>query len=146
MQEVSTKIETGNVLLLSQFHPDASWFVSRAMERNKVVTGLAQVVIVAEANTHGGTWEAANSALERKQPLYVCQTTSSPLLPGNDALIERGARPLYWHVEEQPSISDVLAPLFQEGEQLHQQQAYRLPLAQQLSLLLKEHGVAYDYA
>jgi predicted Rossmann fold nucleotide-binding protein DprA/Smf involved in DNA uptake len=53
------------VLLLSQFHPDAQWVVSRAMERNKVVTGLAQIVIVAESDTQGGTWASATSALSQ---------------------------------------------------------------------------------
>ena len=36
------KIESGKVLLLSQFHPDAPWMAFRAMERNKVVTGLSK--------------------------------------------------------------------------------------------------------
>ena len=53
LQKLQAKIETGNVLLMSQFHPDASWTVSRAMERNFVVTGLAQVVVVAESNLQG---------------------------------------------------------------------------------------------
>ncbi len=65
MRDLRPRIEAGNVLLLSQFHPDAPWVVSRAMERNKVVTGLAQVVIVAEADTKGGTWEGANGALKQ---------------------------------------------------------------------------------
>ena len=59
------KIEAGNVLLLSQFHPDAQWVVSRAMERNKVVTGLAQIVIVAESDLQGGTWAGATGALRQ---------------------------------------------------------------------------------
>ncbi|MBV9711151.1 MAG: DNA-processing protein DprA, partial [Ktedonobacteraceae bacterium] len=49
MYNVLPRIEAGKVLLLSQFHPDAHWLVSRAMERNNVVVALAQVVIVAEA-------------------------------------------------------------------------------------------------
>jgi predicted Rossmann fold nucleotide-binding protein DprA/Smf involved in DNA uptake len=50
LHDLQPRSETGNVLLMSQFHPDAPWVVSRAMERNNVVTGLAQVVIVAEAD------------------------------------------------------------------------------------------------
>src|SRR5256886_2013108 len=91
-----SKIQTGNVLLLSQFHPDAQWVVSRAMERNKVVTGLAQIVIVAESDIQGGTWEGANGALKQPRPLYVRQSVSSPLLAGNDALIDLGGLPLPW--------------------------------------------------
>src|SRR5204862_6615674 len=96
MRALLPKIEAGNVLLMSQFHPDAQWVVSRAMERNKVVTGLAQIVIVAESDIQGGTWEGANGALKQHRPLYVRQSVSSPLLAGNDALINLGGLPLPW--------------------------------------------------
>ena len=143
--ELLPKIRAGQVLLLSQFHPDAIWFVSRAMERNKVVTALAQVVIVAESGIKGGTWEGANEALEQKRSLYVCQTLPSSSFTGNSVLIERGARPLYWPIEQSPPIDDVLFPLLQESVELCQRQRYMPSLSHQLSLLLKEHGVAYDH-
>ncbi len=123
MTEIAQKIECGKVLLLSQFHPDAGWLVSRAMARNKVVTGLAQIVIVAESNMQGGTWDAANGALEQKRPLYVCQAVDAELLPGNAALIERGGRSLYWSVEEAKGRSMtevVLSPLLDESNRLRQ--------------------------
>ena len=87
-------IAAGRVLLLSQFHPDAPWLVSRAMERNRVVTGLAQAIVVAEANTHGGTWNAAKGAFEQHKPLYVYQSERDTLLPGNKALIDDGGQPI----------------------------------------------------
>ncbi|HEU5381072.1 MAG TPA: DNA-processing protein DprA [Ktedonobacteraceae bacterium] len=124
-------IEAGKVLLISQFHPDAPWLVSRAMERNKVVTGLAQVVIVAESDTKGGTWDGANSALEQKRPLYVCQTEVSAL-PGNSALLKRGAHPLPWPAEK---LDETLAPLLYTSQEIQQEQI-RTPLPpNQLSLL-----------
>lgn len=138
------KILDGSVLLLSQFHPGAIWLVSRAMARNKVVTGLAQVVIVAEANTQGGTWDAANGALEQGRPLYVCQAERAPLLIGNQALIERGGRPLYWSPEDsiyRIPTEDVLSPLLEESNMLHRKQDYTSILSRQLSRLLEEHGV-----
>lgn len=96
-------IDAGHILLLSQFHPDAPWLVSRAMERNKIVTGLAQAVIVAESAMQGGTWEGANGALKQGRPLYVRQTDTSLPLIGNNALIECGGRALPWptdHIAE----------------------------------------------
>jgi hypothetical protein len=75
------KIESGKVLVLSQFHADAQWVVSRAMGRNKVVTGLAQIVIVAESNVEGGTWAGASGALRQNRPLYVREPASSSSLP-----------------------------------------------------------------
>src|SRR6266699_7310761 len=106
--------------------------VSRAMERNKVVTGLAQVVIVAEADTKGGTWEGANGALKQKRPLYVRQPESSSLLPGNAALIERGGHPLPWSAQ---APGDILSPIIHESMVLQQKQNELPERPDQLSLL-----------
>ena len=144
LNEILPKIEHGNVLLLSQFHPDAGWLVSRAMARNKVVTGLAQIVIVAESNMQGGTWDAANGALAQKRPVYVCQAVDTELLAGNAALIERGGRSLYWSAEEAKgrSMTDVvLSPLLDESNRLRQKQEYTPKLSRQLSRMLKEHTI-----
>lgn len=111
------KIEAGKVLLLSQFHPDAQWVVSRAMERNKVVTGLAQIVIVAESDTEGGTWSGATGALRRNRPLYVLESATPSTLAGNKALIELGGHPLPWPTEH---LADILSPLLQKSAALRQ--------------------------
>ena len=131
MRNLVPKIEAGNVFLMSQFHPDAPWVVSRAMERNKVVTGLAQVVIVAEADIKGGTWEGANGALKQGRPLYVRQTVSSPLLAGNDALIDLGGLPLPWPTEH---IAELSISLFIESAMLQQKQSEKPERSEQLSL------------
>jgi len=125
------KIEAGTVLLLSQFHPDAQWVVSRAMERNKVVTGLAQIVIVAESDMQGGTWAGANGALRQNRPIYVREPASSSSLPGNKALIELGGHPLLWPVED---LATVLSPLIQQSAALHQEKSAMPSRPGQLSL------------
>ncbi len=125
------KIEAGNVLLLSQFHPDAQWVVSRAMERNKVVTGLAQIVIVAESDTEGGTWAGATGALRQNRPVYVRDTASSSALPGNKALIELGGHSLSWPTEQ---LADVLSPLLQKSAALRQLKDEEPSRPDQLSL------------
>ncbi|HLI68171.1 MAG TPA: DNA-processing protein DprA [Ktedonobacteraceae bacterium] len=131
MRELLPKIDAGEVLLLSQFHPDAPWVVSRAMERNKVVTGLAQLVIVAESDTKGGTWEGANGALAQKRLLYVCQM-NVPSLPGNEALLKRGARSLPWPAD---NLADELAPLLDAGQEVQRRQMGASLPPGQLSLL-----------
>ncbi len=127
------KIEAGKVLLLSQFHPDAQWVVSRAMERNKVVTGLAQIVIVAESDTQGGTWAGATGALRQNRPLYVRDTASSSTLPGNKALIELGGHPLPWPTEQ---LADVLSPLIQKSAALRLEKMDTPSRPDQLSLFV----------
>ncbi len=145
MRELRPRIEAGNVLLLSQFHPCASWTVSRAMERNTVVTGLAQVVIVAESNLKGGTWNAANGALKQQRPVYVRQKEVSQS-SGNQALIELGGRPLVWsangHTGKEAVLEDVMSPVLEESEMLYHRENYDLTLLSQLSHLLKEHRVS----
>ena len=144
MRLLQPKVEAGNVLLLSQFHPNAQWVVSRAMDRNKLVTGLAQVVIVAESNTSGGTWDAAQGALKQSRSLYVRQSNLPTLLPGNNALLKLGARPLYWPLEnneqELSSIENVISPLL-ETEILNKRQEYIPSLSVQISRLLEEQRV-----
>ena len=127
------KIEAGNVLLLSQFHPDAQWVVSRAMERNKVVTGLAQIVIVAESDLQGGTWAGATGALRQNRPLYVRDTPTSSTLPGNKALIELGGHPLPWPTEQ---LADILSPLLQKSAALRQEKNDASARPDQLSLFV----------
>lgn len=135
MRSLLPKIEAGKVLLLSQFHPDAPWLVSRAMERNKVVTGLAQVVIVAESGTKGGTWDGATGALAQKRPLYVRQSDGSGLL-GNSALLQRGARSLPWPMDD---VEHTLLPLLHAGQEMQQKQSISSPPPNQLSLLAISH-------
>jgi len=132
MKEVEARVEAGKLLLLSQFHPDATWLVSRAMDRNKVVTGLAQIVIVAEADTKGGTWEGANGALKQGRCVYVREAGSEEALPAHRLLIEKRAEPLPWPVE---NLSVVLDPLFQESEVVREKQRRSGPLPNQPSLL-----------
>jgi len=128
------KIEAGKVLLLSQFHPNAQWVVSRVVERNKVVMGLAQILIVAESNTEGGTWAGATGALRQNRPLYVRDTaSSSSTLPGNKALIELGGHPLPWPTEQ---LADVLTPLIQKSAVLRQEKDDEPSRPDQLTLFV----------
>ena len=123
-----SKIETGNVLVLSQFHPDAQWVVSRAMERNKVVTGLAQIVIVVESDVQGGTWAGAKGALRQNRPVYIRDGES---LLGNKALVELGGRPLPWPAE---NLTVLLSPLLQESAEVQQEKSSMPSPPGQLSL------------
>jgi DNA protecting protein DprA len=131
MRALRPMIEAGKVLLLSQFYPDAQWTKFRAMDRNKVVTGLAQIVIVAQSSTKGGTWEGAQEALRQRKPVYV-RNTSDPSLAGNHALIKQGAKPLSWPVDD---IAELLNPLLEKSSVLQEQEQRKQEQPGQLSLL-----------
>jgi len=132
MREMEPGIEAGKILVMSQFHPDAAWLVSRAMERNNVVTGLAQLVVVAEADTKGGTWEGANAALKQGRRLYVRSSQSEGSLTGNAQLLDRGGFPLIWPATD---LAAVLAPLIEEGQAFKASQSVAPVPPNQLSLL-----------
>lgn len=133
MRALLPHINAGKVLLLSQFHPDASWLVSRAMERNTVVTGLAQVVVVAEADSKGGTWEGANGALAQGRRLYVREPGESDKLPGNALLLQKGGKSLPWPAAH---FETLLGGVLQEGKSERKRQAEASLPPDQLSLLI----------
>jgi DNA protecting protein DprA len=137
MKGMQARIESGNLLLLSQFHPDAPWLVSRAMDRNKVVTGLAQIVIVAESDMQGGTWDGANGALKQGRRVYVRAASSGENLPAHTVLLEKGAYPLPWPVKD---LSAIVEPLLHESSIVREKQRRSGPLPNQLSLL----AVSYE--
>ena len=87
-------IVDGRLVLLSPFDPDSRWFAHSAMDRNKLVYGLADAaVVVASADGQGGTWAGATEALKRsKIPIYVKASGCIPA--GNRHLLELGARAL----------------------------------------------------
>jgi len=128
-QELQPKIEAGKVLLLSQFCPNAVWTTGRAMARNKVVTGLAEVVIVAQSDTKGGTWAGARGALKQGRPLYVRYTPGEEL-PGNEALINQGGKKLPWPGTD---FAQVFAALPAKSEDIAQPDEAE-PVVGQLSL------------
>lgn len=129
------QIEAGCVLLLSQFAPDAGWLMNRAMERNHIVTGLAQIVIVAESGSKGGTWEGATAALKRKRRVYVRQPRDDQSLMGNQLLLEKGALPLPWPAD---NLDDTLSSILQESRVIREKQAV---LPDQIALLARSDAL-----
>jgi predicted Rossmann fold nucleotide-binding protein DprA/Smf involved in DNA uptake len=102
------------------------------MERNRVVTALAQVIIVAESDTKGGTWEGANGALKQKRSLYIRKSESLDASSGNKLLLDKGGHPLNWPVED---LDDILLPLVQKSAAVHTKQSIDSAPPSQLSLL-----------
>ncbi|MGH7045006.1 MAG: DNA-processing protein DprA [Stellaceae bacterium] len=83
------------VLVLSQFPRRAIWRADRAMERNKVIVALSEVVIVLEARERGGTLNAGYSTLSMNKPLFVAlYDDMNGAREGNQLLIQEGGIPL----------------------------------------------------
>lgn len=95
-------------LLLSQFRPTQRWIVGTAMERNKVICGLADGLVIVEAGASGGTFNTGRECLHQKKTLWVIHyQTPKETASGNDILIREGAIPL--HTEK--DLYDAMAKL-----------------------------------
>jgi DNA processing protein len=83
------------VLVISYFQRNAIWRADRAMDRNKVIVGLSQAVLVLEARDRGGTLNAGFCALQMRKPLFVVFFENmTDGREGNRQLIDQGGVPL----------------------------------------------------
>ncbi|MDH7515144.1 MAG: DNA-processing protein DprA [Bacteroidota bacterium] len=89
-----------NVLLISQFEPDARWKAYFAMERNKLIVALARAVLVVQSGPErdasgkmSGTFNAASFALNVHAPVFIVSPGFFARgVEGNRALIEKGGK------------------------------------------------------
>jgi DNA processing protein len=82
-------------LVVSPYEPQAAFKPFRAIQRNAVIAGLSQGVVVFEAGNLGGTLNTGLTTLKLKRPLFAAvYDEMPPTATGNRLLIARGARPL----------------------------------------------------
>jgi DNA processing protein len=91
--ELKELVNEKNTLIISEFQPNAAWSVANAMTRNRTIFGLSDALIVIQAGTTGGTFEAGKFALHVKVPLFVADYADPNLNgPGNPYFIQKGAK------------------------------------------------------
>jgi len=94
-----------NVLVVSQFEPDAGWTSFRAMMRNRLICALSNAVLIIESGPErdsngrmSGTFNTGKTALEMNRPLFVISPApSEESRIGNEELIRCGG------IEVQPA-------------------------------------------
>ena len=80
----------------------------RFLERNRIVSGLADAIIITEAAARSGTLNTAAHALNQGKDLYVVPgNITSPLSAGCNLLLRQGAMPIL----EANDILSVLLPV-----------------------------------
>jgi predicted Rossmann fold nucleotide-binding protein DprA/Smf involved in DNA uptake len=93
------QIIDGDVLVLSIFHPNATWGKELAMARNPIIYGLAKEIYVAESKpstnrqgkeTKGGTYAGVMDGLKKGRKIFVRKTDHSEK-NDNNYLIQNGA-------------------------------------------------------
>jgi DNA processing protein len=108
-QELKKIATPEQILIVSEFPPDRRWSVANAMTRNKTIIGFSDALILVEARTEGGTFEAGKAALRLKVPLYVAQYQSpAQSATGNNYFLERGAKRLLKNSDSgKPNLDDL---------------------------------------
>jgi DNA processing protein len=87
-------IREKRLVLVSPFDPAAGFNVGNAMQRNKLIYGLADAALVVNSDHEkGGTWSGAIEQIERFHACPVFVRTGEGIPIGNRKLIEAGACP-----------------------------------------------------
>lgn len=97
--------------VISEYAPGVKLNYKRSfLERNRLISGLSDAVIVVEANVRSGSLNTATHALEQGRELFaVPGDINRPLSQGCNRLISQGANPY-------TCVEDVLNYLFPEAE------------------------------
>lgn len=84
-----------NHLLISEYPNHTKGYRNHFPERNRIIAGLVQSVLVTEAKQHSGSLITANLALQNnRNVLAVPGSITSPLSVGTNELITAGAKPV----------------------------------------------------
>ena len=87
-------IDAGGAII-SEYPPDAPVYPSHFLERNRLISALADVVVVIEAGERSGTLNTASHALAQgREVMAVPGNITSPLSRGCNKLIAEGATPI----------------------------------------------------
>lgn len=93
-QALQTKIEQKG-LIISEYLPDTPPRPFRFPERNRILAGLSQSVVVTEAREKSGSLITANLATQENRDVYALPgPITSDLSKGPNKLIESGAIPI----------------------------------------------------
>mgnify|MGYP001179564817 CR=1 FL=1 len=97
-------IDSGGAII-SQYEPGIEPMQYRFLERNRIVSGLADIIIITEAAARSGTLNTAAHALTQGKELFVVPgNITSPMSAGCNQLLTQGASPL-------TTVEDVLTVL-----------------------------------
>lgn len=94
-QDLAKQIVAKDGAILSEYKPGTPPLPFRFLERNRIVSGIADGIVVVEAATRSGTLSTAAHALNQNKEVFaVPGNITSPLSSGCNALIKQGAIPV----------------------------------------------------
>jgi len=94
-QNLAKEILAKNGAIISEYEPEVEARDFQFLERNRIVSGLSDAVIVTEAAIRSGTMSTVAHALEQGREVFVVPgNITSPLSAGCNKLIKQGAYPI----------------------------------------------------
>ena len=133
--------------VLSEYLPGTQPMAGLFPQRNRIISGLADAVLIVEAREKSGTLITADMALEQGKEVYVIPgRVTDPLSSGCNRLIAQGAG-IFTTVEEMLSETGLLK--LEEKKQTKQAKEERKLLGyldyypKSVDCLLKESGMEY---
>ena len=94
-EDLGQKILQTNGAILSEYPNNTPARPWQFLARNRIVSGLADAVVIIEAASRSGTLSTANHALDQGREIFaVPGNITSPLSAGCNQLIKNGANPL----------------------------------------------------
>lgn len=99
--------------IMSEYEPNEPPYIPRFLERNRIVSGLSDAVLITEASARSGSLNTARHALEQGREVFVVPgNITSPSSAGCNTLIRQGATP----VTKVEDILEVIAPHLLESQ------------------------------
>ena len=94
-RELASDVLAHEGVIISEYEPGTEARDFQFLERNRIVSGLSDAIIVTEAAARSGTLSTAAHALEQGREVFVVPgNITSPLSAGCNNLIKQGAHPI----------------------------------------------------
>lgn len=106
-RQLGENIVNAGGAIISEYEPNVPPLQFRFLERNRIVSGLADAILITEASAKSGTLNTASHAIEQNKDVFVVPgNITSPLSAGCNQLLKQGATP----VTTVADILEVIAP------------------------------------
>ncbi len=106
-QSLAESIVASGGSLLSEYSPETPARSYQFLERNRIVSGLADAIIITEAAARSGTLNTAMHALSQGKEVFVVPgNITSPMSLGCNTLLKQGATPIL----SANDVLEVIAP------------------------------------
>lgn len=94
-KDLANNIIQNGGAIISEYEPGTGARDFQFIERNRIVSGLSDAIIITEAAIHSGTMSTAAHALDQGREVFVVPgNITSPLSAGCNKLIKQGATPI----------------------------------------------------